>query len=562
MHALSLVQAPSTTVADALVTWLVDAGVRRAFGVSGGGVAALWAAMSRSDALSMVHTQHEGGAVFAATEASLATGELVVVMVTTGPGLTNALTGLVAARQEGARVLLISSLTPTGRRGRGATQETGPEGPLAALYAAGAVMHVAAPVESAAQLRAMLHKVAWGLADPGGFVAHLGLPSDVAQGQHGPIPYAPVRRPTPAVAPAILAELATTLERGEALILVGREAGEARHGLLELVERVGAPVVSAPQGKGVLPEDHPCHLGVVGFAGGEHVAAALAARPFQTLLVLGAALGEAETGYMAELRPDRQIVLVGPRAEPPHGAYADVAHTVVTAPVSTLVEGRLARARPGPTLVPPTPPPAPRRSGRARAHGPVRPAALMEAVQRTIVEGSDAILLAECGNTFAWAIHHLRLPEPRLRVSVGWGSMGHVSMGAIGVAAAGRRAVALVGDGAMLMGHEIVTAARHRLDVVWIVLNDAGYGMCRHGMAAMGLSASELDQPEVDFAALARSLGVRGATIRDERDLEPRLAEALSWPGPTVIDVRIDPDERPPIGARVSGLTFHAQPRA
>lgn len=558
MHSHSLLPTRSATAADALVGWLIAAGVRRAFGVSGGGVAAVWSAMSRADTLHMVHTQHESGAVFAATEASLATGELVVVMVTTGPGLTNALTGLVAARQEGARVLLISSLTPSARRGRGATQETSPEGPLGALYSAGAVMHVAAAVESVPQLQAALHKVAWGMAGPGGFVAHLGLPSDLALSPSAPIPFAPVRRPTPEVDPGILDELALSVERGELLLMLGREASPARGALLELVERAAIPAVSAPHGKGVIPEDHPCHLGVVGFAGQEQVGALLEARPFRTLLVLGAQLSEAESGYSPSLRPAHQIVLAGPSAEPPHGAYADIGHTVISAPVEAVVRGLLARVRTGRLIAMPTPLPAPPPLRRATDGAPVRPSVLLDAIQTQVVEGSDAVLLAECGNAFAWAIHHTRMPEPRLRVSVGWGSMCHASMGAIGVAAVGRRAVALVGDGAMLMGHEVVTAARHGLDVVWIVLNDSGYGMCRHGMAAQGLVGHDLDQPEVDFAALSRSLGVRGTSITDERELDQRLAEALASPGPHVIDVRVDPSERPPIGGRVRNLTFHA----
>ena len=446
-------------------------------------------------------------------------------------------------------------MTPSARRGRGATQETGPEGPLAALYSAGAVIHVAAAVESVAQLQAMLHKIAWGMGGAGGFVAHLGLPSDLALSSCAPIPFAPVRRPAPAVDPSVLDELAGSVERGELLIMVGREAGQARHALIELVERA---VVSAPHGKGVLPEDHPCHLGVVGFAGQEHVGELLNARPFRTLLVLGAQLGEAESGYSPALRPEHQIVIVGAAAEAPHGGYADIEHTVITAPVSAVLGGLLARVRGGRLIAAPTPIPVIAPRLRAVHRGPVRPSVLMEAIQALVVEGSDAVLLAECGNAFAWAIHHLRLPEPRLRVSVGWGSMCHASMGAIGVAAVGRRAVALVGDGAMLMGHEVVTAARHGLDVVWIVLNDAGYGMCRHGMASLGLLGGDLDQPDVDFAALGRSLGVRGTVISDERDLDQRLAEALSQPGPHVIDVRIDALERPPIGGRVRSLTFHA----
>ena len=551
----------ATSVADALVDWLIQAGVRRAFGVSGGGVAALWSAVSVREELTLVHTQHESGALFAATEASLLTGELVVVLVTTGPGLTNALTGLVAARQEGARVLLLSGLTPAARRGRGATQETGPEGPLGALYHPGAILHLGAAVGSVAQLQAALHQVAWGAAGEGGFVAHLGLPSDLLMEAGGPLPCAPVTRPPAGVDPGALDALAQAVDAGEVVVVLGRSAAPAREGLEALVRQAGLRVVSAPHGKGVLPEDHPCHLGVVGFGGQECATAGLRQRPFAELLLLGVQLSEAESGWSAALRPRRRVVVVGATGEAPLSAWPEVETTAIAASVAAVVDGLLARVR----ATRPLALPAPRlerapvtRAPVTSAGGRVRPSALIAAVQTHVVDATDALLLAECGNAFAWAIHHLRMPAPRLRVSVGWGSMGHATLGAIGVAATGRRAVALVGDGAMLMGHELATAARHGLDVVWIVLNDHGYGMCRHGMSAQGLPARELDQAGVDFCAFAASLGVAGVRIDGEAHLDARLSAALARPGPVVIDVHIDPDERAPISARVQSLTFHA----
>ncbi|MFT4976703.1 MAG: acetolactate synthase-1/2/3 large subunit, partial [Myxococcota bacterium] len=87
-----------STVAGALACGLAAIGVRQVFGVSEGGVAHIWSALEAHPALQLIHTQHECGAAFAATEASLATDAPVVVFATTGPGLTNLLTGLVAAR--------------------------------------------------------------------------------------------------------------------------------------------------------------------------------------------------------------------------------------------------------------------------------------------------------------------------------------------------------------------------------------------------------------------------------------------------------------------------------
>ena len=92
----------------------------------------------------------------------------------------------------------------------------------------------------------------------------------------------------------------------------------------------------------------------------------------------------------------------------------------------------------------------------------VRPEILMQAIQRVVVEGSDAVVLSESGNSFTWTTNMLRFPQAnRYRVSTGVGSMGHNVTGVIG-AARGRngKAVAIVGDGSMLMNSEVSTAVK------------------------------------------------------------------------------------------------------
>ncbi len=116
---------PSThfLVAEALVKILEDMGVQYAFGVSGGAIAPMWAALHESP-VQVLHFRHEAGAAFAAIEADFASDRPVVVFTTTGPGITNALTELLAARWEGAKVIFVSASTSAPQRGRWACQET------------------------------------------------------------------------------------------------------------------------------------------------------------------------------------------------------------------------------------------------------------------------------------------------------------------------------------------------------------------------------------------------------------------------------------------------------
>jgi thiamine pyrophosphate-dependent acetolactate synthase large subunit-like protein len=139
--------------------------------------------------------------------------------------------------------------------------------------------------------------------------------------------------------------------------------------------------------------------------------------------------------------------------------------------------------------------------------------------------------------------------------------MGHAASGVVGLALGDpdRPALALCGDGAMLMMNELVTAVKNRLRVVWLVLNDSRYGMCRHGVDALGVEGVDCDLPRVDFAMLALSAGAYGVRVANPIRLNEALDVALSGDGPAVVDVLIDPDQRAPIGRRVQKLTWHDQ---
>ncbi len=132
--------------------------------------------------------------------------------------------------------------------------------------------------------------------------------------------------------------------------------------------------------------------------------------------------------------------------------------------------------------------------------------------------------------------------------------MGHAAAGVVGAAlATGRRAVAVVGDGALLMTNEINSAVKFGARAVWVVLNDGRYGMCAQGMDALGLEA-DAEIPQVDFAAFARAQGARAVRVDHEMQLDGALAEAMAADGPFVVDVRVDRRCKAPASQRNAAL--------
>ncbi len=557
---------PRPNISDALVQTLVELGVEHAFGVLGGAIAPFCRAIENSP-IQLMHYRHEAGAAFAAIEASLASGKLVVVVATTGPGLTNLYTGMVAARWEGAKVLFVTGHTQSERRGRRAFQETSSYAPGARdLFETGSVFHHAAVIEHAAELAVATAKLRRGLSQPGGYVSHLGMP--LSQ-QTAPAP-AQRRAPFLELAPTsgdpeAVARCVQLLTSEPFVIWAGFGARHAAAEVRALAELTGSRVMCSPRGKGVFPENHPLYLGVTGLGG--HAAVLEHARQGREgrVLVLGSQLGEMTSFWSETLVPAGGIVHVDTDANAFGAAYPDVDTYGITAEIKGFLaqviaawpeaaELNAAAPDPGPRPFPADPLPAP--NGAEREPGAVRPSFLMSVVQKEIVERTTAVVMTEAGNSYAFGSHCLRFDEPlRYRSSTGFGAMGHATAGVLGAALASRgKAFAIVGDGALLMQNEINTAATYGIDAVWIVLNDGGYRMIAQGMRSVGWQPFETEFVATDFVAIARAMGADGVRVEREADLAGALRRAREARGPFVVDVVIDPSELAPSGDRNRSL--------
>lgn len=557
-------RAPSHDVSSEIVRALELAGVREAYGLLGGAGHPFFEAMQHAS-LRILHFRHEAGAVFAAMESWFAGARPVLVFTTTGPGITNALTGVAAARRDGAKLVLVSASTGAARRGRWAFQETSPwtMGNMG-LFEPGSLFDLAARIESAQELPAVLSRLHAGLARRGGFVAHLSLSPDV---QASPIDRdladvpAPREVMPPAVSDAQVEEIVTRLKGRDVLAWVGFGAREAWRATRAFVRACDARVVCTPRGKGIVAESDPAFVGVTGLGGHAAVLEEIAPRRPDVTVVLGTRLGEMSSFWREELVPRETFIHVDVDTDAIGTAYPEAPCLGVVADVGELLR------RVTPRLPPVTAP----RLGVVRREAPaiaaavpgppglVRASALLRAMQRIVVQGSDAIILAEAGNAFVWGSQALAFDQPgRYRVSMGFGSMGHATTGVLGAALGSNGpAVALVGDGALLMNNEINTAVAYEIPAIWVVLNDGGFGLVDQGMRSIGFTPADLRIPRCDFAAIARAMGALGERVDREDGLDAALARALNSGRPYVVDVLVDPSERSPFGDR--GASLRAQ---
>lgn len=559
-HADSSPSDTRRTLSDTLLARLFNAGVRDAYGLLGGGGHPFFESLQKSP-IEILHFRHEAGACFAAIEHYFASGNPAVVFTTTGPGLTNALTGMAAARRDGAKLVVISAATGPARRGRWAFQETsawtmGDAG----VFHPGQLCHLAARIESPQELPAIMARLDAGLAQPGAFVAHLslapGIQSSLFEGPARPVPARSF--PRGGVSDEALAQTVRLLEGEDVVLWLGFGARNAWREVRALADQLDARVMCTPRAKGIFPGSHERFIGVTGLGGHASVISQLDRRPAGVTLVLGSRLGEMSSFWREELVPRRSFVHVDIDPEAIGTAYPDAPVLGIPCEIGEfarrllLLVGksgprRLAGQRP--SIVRPAPDPA-------RPAGLVRPAVLMAALQRQVVDRTKAVVLTEAGNSFVWGSNALTFENPhRYRTSMSFGSMGHATTGVLGAArATGRPAVAVVGDGAMLMNNELNTAVHHRIPAIWVVLNDGAFGLVDHGMRSIGFPPADLSIPRCDFEMIGRGMGARGITVKDEVELDGALIRALESRGPCVVDVWTDPSEPSPFAGRGASI--------
>lgn len=575
--------------AEALLDILESEGVEYIFGVPGGPLTGLFEAMADRRKIRLVLAKHEGGAAFMAASYARVSGKLAVCCGTSGPGATNALTGVASAHADSLPVLLLTGQVSTAVFGKGAIQESSAFGiDLVQLFKP--ITKLSAMLPSAARIpdtvRAAIRTATSGR--PG--AVHLSMPADMLrqpiryQSLH-PGQYRTSAQPVDLDAVEQAARLLATAHRPMLLAGHGVALGRAADALLELARAFQIPVATSPKGKGVFPEDHPLSLGVLGFGGHELAERYLRAPDLDLLLVVGSSLNEFVTdawtlpiGAQRLVQIDIDPTVIGRNFPVEVGivGHAAAALRELTERAARIASDTLRSTPPASHSRVPLDPLRELRRITPRHLAPealesdsvpLKPQRLVREL-RAAMPG-DALLFVDNGNSILWGTHYFEVRRPYTYfIDLGLASMGSAVAGVVGgaLAAPGKPAVALVGDAAFAMnGFEVHTAVEQRLPIVWVVLDNGGHGMVHQGdtlMKGRDLGVS-LYQVPIDAAAMAQSVGARGVRVKSPAEFRAAITEALALGEPTVIDALIDPKEvAPTLVKRVESLArFFSQYR-
>jgi acetolactate synthase I/II/III large subunit len=543
---------------DFILKALASEGLTHLFMVPGGLVDPFLPALGRQSALRPIVAAQEGGAAYMADGYARAGGRFGAALCIGGPGLTNTITPTAAAQTDGSPLLILSGEVATSLEGLGMFQDASSQ-TLDDVSLMKPVTRYSSSVDSPLNLGHLLtHALLRLLSQPTGPV-HLSIPQDAQLAEisadHVPIDPSVVSPGLLSLAGAEASMKRFLAHPGgppvKVVLLAGAGAEHAAENLRAFAEAWSLPVATTLRAKGIFPEDHPLSLGTFGYAGTHHARMALLDAPPDLLVVLGSGLNERDSmQWSLKMAPSSTVVVnLSPTALgaelPSGGVLGDVdaylgwllSQRERLAPALGATAAARAAWVAGIRATPRLQDPQDCESPAV----PIHPARVVAELRRALPR--DGVLLVDSGAHRAFAGHYWESYAPKTYISAtNLGPMGWAIPAAVGVQCAQptKRIAVITGDGCMRMhGMEVATAARYRLPITYVVIDNAALGnvwLRAHKLGPVPDALTSL--PDLDWAGFARGLGCRGLTVTDPGKLAEAFAEGTSAEGPTVIDVK------------------------
>ncbi|MGH3207557.1 MAG: thiamine pyrophosphate-binding protein [Trebonia sp.] len=523
------------TGGEAVASALEVLGVRYVFGIVSVHNLPIYDAIARRGTITPIGVRHEQAAAHAADGYARATGELGVVIASTGPGTTNTMTGLFEAGFASSPVLLITGQIDSGYLGKakGFLHEAEHQRPMLDSLCR-RVETVRRTEDIGRAVITVAEDIRAGRPQPGA----VEIPID-QQYRRAEVVIPDPRKDTAYVPdPSALAKVAEALSAATRPVLwagggvVSSGAGPA---LVALAERLGAPVVTTVEGRGAIPEDHPLCLGALTTSPQVEEVVAGA----DLVLAVGTRFQGSSTrnwrlsfgGTLAHLDADPAVIGRNyPTALPVVGDARIGLELLLGAidGVSTDHEHAEKAASAAATA---------RKDARARLGEDH--CQIMDAIRRH-APGESVIVRDATVPAYLWGDRLVPILKPRTSVRSASAAIGPGLPLALGAAVgSGRPAVLIAGDGGfMLHVGELATLVQHDLPVVICLFNDRGYGVLR-GIEARQFDGRNfgVDLATPDFPALAKSMGVQATRVAGPAEFETAFRAAIESGRPTLLDI-------------------------
>ncbi|MEJ7935628.1 acetolactate synthase 3 large subunit [Sphingobium sp. AN558] len=539
--------------ADILVECLIDLGVEVVFGYPGGAVLPIYDALFNHPKIRHILVRHEQGATHMAEGYARSTGKPGVVLVTSGPGATNAVTGITDALMDSIPMVVITGQVPTQLIGTDAFQEADTVG--ITRHCSKHNYLVKDPGKLAGVIHEAFHIATTGR--PGPVVVDIPKNVQIAtapyQGSPEPVAHPSYRPQTKADPVAIdtAVEMLAAAERpifytGGGVINSGPQASEL---LRELAAMTGAPVTSTLMGLGAFPASSPQWLGMLGMHGTYE--ANFAMNRADLIVCVGARFDDRVTGRLDAFSPNsRKIHIDIDRSSINKTVEIDL--PVVADVASALTDMIALWKQRGHERVDLTEWWARIDGWRAQkslaypeSRDEIMPQKAIARLYAASRSASDVIITTEVGQHQMWAAQHFGFDAPnKWLTSGGLGTMGYGFPAAIGaqVGNPDSLVVCVAGDASIQMNiQEMGTASQYRLPVKIFILNNEYMGMVRQWQELTYESrySNSYSDSLPDFVKLAEAYGWTGIRIENVDELDDGIARMIDTPGPVIVDCRV-----------------------
>lgn len=565
--------------ADVVVEVLARAGVEYMVGIPGHTVIDLLDSLrTRTDKMQAIVVRNEESAGYMADAYYRISGKPMAVFVHNSVGAANALTGVMNAMLDSSAMIVITGDVWTRSQGRGAFQE------LATVRDAGTPdifrgsVKRSWQVNKGSKLQEILIKAYKEAVSGRPGPVHIDITQEafselvdieLVDDIQAFIPDSRTRGSREATRHGV--EILASAKKPVILAGGGTVRSRATTALIALAEAFNVPVATTSMGKGVIPDDHPLHLGVSGWVG--TVPANSALRNADVILAVGTRFSETGTagwvdGEVFSIPPTRLVhvdidpVEIGRNYPVAQGIVGD-ARSVLEDMAELASEFTKPDAKAWHAQIDEW-----RADWKKEVEdsftwesSPVEPGRLTAEIRKALPR--DGIMMTDVGNSQKWIVQQFPLYQPDTFVtSLGGAAMGFGPCGAPGaaLAAKGRPTAVITGDGSMSMGLHILTdVVALGLPIVYIVANDYTWASVRGPQTKrFGADASfftefkiyDGSQQKLDFAAVAKAVGMKSENVSDSKDLPAALERAFASGGPYLLDVDVRRDTYVPMTGR------------
>ncbi|MNK97313.1 putative thiamine pyrophosphate-containing protein YdaP [compost metagenome] len=534
-----------TTVGDAIIETLIDWGIDTVFGIPGDNADGLMNGLLKNkDRIRFVLVRHEENAAFMATAHYKLTGKIAACLTTAGPGAFHLINGLYEAFHDKIPVLALTGNADSFAIGTDQVQEFIPEKDFAGCTVWARML---AGTKNARIVTSNAIRTAYARSGPAllSVPVDLGLevlPKEAPKADHQFSP------PTLWPDPERLEPIIAAIDRAERpMIMIGRGTWGLGHALVQLADKLGAPIVKALWGKESVSDDDPHVLGGLGLIGTRP--SVEAASNADLMLMLGTSFPYndflPDPGRCVVIQVDQDPHQIGKRYPVNLGLCADV-HRVVPELLARcrrhenrrwLSDLQVSRSEWNKLME--------RQATSDRQ--PMRPQVMARALK--VCAAEDAIIVTDSGANTVWMARNFFV-NGRQRF-IGSGLMGTMQCGlpyAIGAkfACPDKQVIAGLGDGdfVMCMG-EFTTAVHYELPIVVCIFNNSKLGLIKYEEAVAGVPEFGIHFHNPDFVKFAEACGGFGVRVEDPKDAEDAVRAALASGKPALIDAIVEPNEVP-----------------